>query len=407
MLAAAPLSASGQNRSDDSLYRAADAAFDRGDMDEAIRLYQEVIKQQPDSVAARANLGVALAHAGRYPDAIVQYNQALKLAPDNASLLLDLALAWYKQAFFDKAAVELEKLRKMHPENKQSLYLLADCYLRLGRDRDTVALLQPIYDADSHDRAVNYALGMALIRSGQAKKGAALIAEVGQTASPNEVALLTAASQLAARDSKAAVETLGNALKSGPALPGAWTLYGRALMDNGDRAGARAAFLRALKADSNDFEANLYLGGMLRYDGKIAEATPYLEKAMVLRPASLEALFQIGLLNQANGRLEARPDGFAAGGASVSRFQGGPRAACRALCPPAPRQRQRAGAGAGGPTGRKGARAGSAPIPAIGDYFGSVTGRIRSASTFFSTCTIPEGQRISISSTVVAAPSPK
>src|SRR5215472_5167355 len=53
-----------------SLYRDADAAYDRGDIQQAIQLYERLIKIDPDSVAARTNLGVALAHVGRYRDAI-------------------------------------------------------------------------------------------------------------------------------------------------------------------------------------------------------------------------------------------------------------------------------------------------------------------------------------------------
>jgi hypothetical protein len=40
-------------------------------------------------------------------------------------------------------------------------------------------------------------------------------------------------------------------------------------------------------------------------------------------------------------------------------------------------------------------------------YLGSVTDWIRSASMFLRTCTVPDGQRTSISSTFVIAPSPK
>jgi tetratricopeptide (TPR) repeat protein len=87
-------------------------------------------------------------------------------------------------------------------------------------------------------------------------------------------------------------------------LPGGWSLYGRALLDSGDRESARTSFQRALQADPNDFDANLYLGGMLRYDGRIDEASAYLEKALMLRPASVEARFQTGLLNLAKGRMD-------------------------------------------------------------------------------------------------------
>jgi Flp pilus assembly protein TadD len=270
LLAIVALRASGQARAPEALLRDADAAYDRGDVQQAIRLYEELLQTQPDRVEARTNLGVALARAGRYGDAVVQYNEALQRAPDNPSILLDLALAWYKQAAFDKAAAGLEHLRGMHPESSQSLYLLADCYLRLGRNLDVVALLQPVYDADPHDRAVDFALGTALIRAGQIQRGEVIIDQVAKTGSQNEVDLLTGAAQLAAHDSKAAAITIHKALEAAPDLPGAWSLYGRALLDSGDREGARTAF----------------------------------QWARMLRPTSMESRFQIGLLNVARGRLE-------------------------------------------------------------------------------------------------------
>lgn len=296
--------ACGQARSPQTLAADADAAYVRGDVQEAIRLYRELIKVQPGSVEARTNLGVALARAGQYKDAVGQYDEALKRAPENPTILLNLALAWYKQAAFDTATVTLERLRATHPENRQSLYLLADCYLRLGRNPDAVALLQPVYDADPTDRAVDFALGTALIRGGQIKQGEVVIEQVAKTGNQSEVDLLTGAALLAAHDSKAAANTIHKALESDPDLPGAWLLYARALLDSGDHDNARAAFLKALQADPNDFEANLYLGGMLRYDANIADATPYLEKAQTLRPASVEARFQVSLLNLARGRLQ-------------------------------------------------------------------------------------------------------
>jgi Flp pilus assembly protein TadD len=302
--AAAGPQAGGQTHSPQTLSKDADTAYMRGDMQETVRLYEEVIKIHPDSAEARTNLGVALARIGRYNDAVAQYDEALKRSPDNPSILLNLALAWYKQAAFAKAAVNLERLRTKHRENRQSLYLLADCYLRLGRNPDAVALLQPAYNADPNDRAVDFALGTALIRSGQTKQGEVIVEQVAKTGNQNEVDLLTGAAQLAAHDSKAAASTIRKALERDPDLSGAWMLYARALLDNGDHEGARGAFLRALQADPNDFEANLYLGGMLRYDGNIADATLYLEKARTLRPNSAEAGFQIGLLNLARGRLQ-------------------------------------------------------------------------------------------------------
>jgi hypothetical protein len=50
----------------EQLNNAANGAYDRGDALRAISVYQQGITLQPDSVPARTNLAVALAHDGRY-----------------------------------------------------------------------------------------------------------------------------------------------------------------------------------------------------------------------------------------------------------------------------------------------------------------------------------------------------
>ncbi|MFB3922867.1 MAG: tetratricopeptide repeat protein [Terriglobia bacterium] len=296
--------ATAQTTAPEQLYKEAEAAYQRGDLRRAIALYEELVKLQPDSVPLRTDFGVALARAGRYGEAVTQYREALKRDPANATVRLNLALAWYKQAAFVKAAAELEGFRKQQPDNKQSLHLLADCYLRLGRNRDAVTLLEPAYKADPDDRAVAYALGIALIRNGQVQKGEAVIDHILKHGDTAEAKFLMGAAQYAAGDFRAAVATLRAAVDLEPQLPGVWTVYARALLDSGDNEGAKAAFKRALANDPNDFEANLYLGGVLRTGGKYSEAGPYVGRAAQLRPDSPEARFQVGALDLALGHLE-------------------------------------------------------------------------------------------------------
>ena len=298
-----------QGQSAEQLYSEANGAYDRGEVSRAISLYQQLVSLQPDSIPARTNLAVALAHVGRYEEAIVQYQQALKRDPTNSVVKLNLALAWYKEAEFDKATSELEGLRKENADSQQVLYLLSDCYLRLGRNSDAVALLEPVYREKPDDRVVDYALGTALIREGQIPQGEAVIDRILKDGNTAEANLLMGEAQFAAADYKTAAVTLHNALDLNSDLPGGWSLYGRALLNTDDHAGAKTAFNRALTADPNDFSANLYLGAVLRREGNNAEAAPYLDKALRLRPASPEASFQIGALDAAAGKLdEARKE---------------------------------------------------------------------------------------------------
>ena len=307
-LYASPL-ASAQVASADSLYKDAGEAYDRGDLEHAISLYEQLVTLRPDSMEARTNYGVALAGVGRYREAIAQYREALKYDPKNAVVRLNLALAWYKQADFAQAADELRELRKDHPEGQQSLYLLADCYLRLGKNRDAVALLQPAYDANPDDRAIDYALGAALIRDGQVERGEVIIDRILKAGDSPAVNLLMGAAQMAGGDAQKAAATIRKALNGDATLPGGWSLYGQALQEDGKTGEAKTAFQRALQSDPNDFDALLHLGALLRHEGSFAEAAPHLERALELRPASIPARYQVGALNLALGNLDlARKD---------------------------------------------------------------------------------------------------
>jgi Flp pilus assembly protein TadD len=112
-----PRTAAAQTPSADSLCNDAGQAYDRGDFEKAISLYEALIQLQPQSMEARTNLGVALAHVGRYDEAIAQYREALKYARQNPKVRLNLALAQYKEGDFAKAADALIRLRADHPQD--------------------------------------------------------------------------------------------------------------------------------------------------------------------------------------------------------------------------------------------------------------------------------------------------
>lgn len=287
-------------------YKEASSAFDRGEFEQAIALYEQALKLQPDSVPIRTDLGVALVRVGRYTDAINNYEQGLRSDPENEVARLNLALAWYKQAIFAKAAEELEILRKSHPKNRQALYLLADCYLRLGKNGEVASLLRPEYEANPGDLAVDYALGTALIRQGKIHEGEVIIDPILKGGDTPEANLLMGEAQFAANDYGAAAATLRKAVNQNPNLPEAWSLYGHALLNAGaeNLAEAKAAFQHALQLDPNDFSANLFLGSIFRREGDYLHALPYEESALRLRPASPEARFQIAALHAALSKFE-------------------------------------------------------------------------------------------------------
>ncbi len=243
-----------------------------GDVDGAITGYQEFLKLRPDAYQIRSNLGAALAKAGRYDEAIAQYREALQREPANAGIQLNLALAHYKAGHIVEAEKIFAGLHQRDPGNRQVTMLEADCQLRMGQDKQVIALLTPLQTQTPDDLALDYMLGTALIRDKQTGPGEIIINRVLKAGDSAEARLLMGTTKSNVADFAGALVDLEEAVKLNPNLPDVYSYYGMALLSTGDQAGAAAAFRKELASNPNDFIANLQLGALLRTDQDYDEA---------------------------------------------------------------------------------------------------------------------------------------
>ncbi|MBV9929276.1 MAG: tetratricopeptide repeat protein [Acidobacteria bacterium] len=299
-----------------------DAAFERatqlhqsGDLEGAVRAYLSILAANPGRADVRSNLGAAYSRLGRYEEAIGQYKQALALDPRNQTIRFNLSLAYYKAAWFTEAGAELANFVAAAPndlpERPNAVLLLADCQVRLGEYRKAIELLSP-YEKDGaetpHGRAVAYLLGNALIGDGQLGRGQLVINSVFRDEDSAEARLLIGSLMLLMDDGQGAVRELGRAVELNPKLPTVHAWYGRALMRMGDSEKARAAFRVELADNPNDFDANLFMGTLLRQDKQFEESLRYLTKAVQLRPREQYARYHLSAVLAALGKPEeARP----------------------------------------------------------------------------------------------------
>jgi len=274
-----------------------------GKFDEAIRVYRLILDKYPNIPEIRSNLGAALSGSGHYAEAIVEYKRALKLKPD-AQVRLNLALAYYKTADLTSTVETLKKAREEAPSNLQVVTLLADCYLRLGQNKEVIDLLTSVQRADPSNQAFNYLLGTALVRDGQAAKGQFVIDRILKNGDSAEARLLMGTTKYIVSDFRGALEDLQKAVELNPNLAEANSYYGLALLASGDQAGARKAFERELKADPNNFESNLRMGVILRQDEENEEALKYLQRALQIRPSDPGVLYQIASVELAGGQVD-------------------------------------------------------------------------------------------------------
>ena len=283
----------------ESSFSRAAALQQAGDLEGAAAEYRKFLAQHPSNVEAQSNLGVVLAHLGRYQEAITAYRQALERAPGNAAIRVNLGLALYKTVQLVEAAEEFDRVLAVQPANLQARYLSADCRLQLGRPAEAVTLLEPLARTRPDDAALAYLLGMAYLSSGAVDKGQLLIDRILRHGDSAEARVLMGVAKRRAGELKEAVDDLGRAVELNPKLPGVRGLYGQALLESGNPDLARAELQAELAANPLDFDANLYLGVLLKGDGDDEAALRHFNQALNVRPADIATRYQIATVHLA------------------------------------------------------------------------------------------------------------
>lgn len=256
-----------------------------------MREYRGCLASDPTRVEARSNLGAVLAKLGRYREAIDQYREALKTAGPQVEpgLRYNLALAYYKSAEIPQAASELEVLHRGLPRDLNIALLLADCRLQTGENNKAIDLLTPFENPASDQPAVDYVLGMAMIRDGRVADGQLRVDRILRRGDTAEGRFLMGSALFSAGDYPGAVKELAKAVALNGDVPSLQSYYGQALLFTGDADGAVAAFRKELAANPNDFGANFQLAAIQARRGNTAESRQLLERAVQVRPGSLEA----------------------------------------------------------------------------------------------------------------------
>ncbi len=286
------------------LFEKALADQQRGNLAQAAREYQELIQLHPEITAAHANLAGVLISLGRFDEAIAQYRAALDQSPDNHALELNLGLAYFKKGDVQEAAALFTSLHQTEPTNERVAILLSDCDLNLGKTSEVVPLLTPFEADDPNNLDLEWALGSALIGTGQAREGLKRVEKVAQEGQSGKAYLLAARTYLRMERFNLARQDIEAAMRLNPKLPGVDTVYGIVLEDFGDPQGAEAAFEKALQSNRKDFEAELHLGALLFRQRQLADSSLHLSRALQIQPSSSLAHYELGMVEKAEGRLE-------------------------------------------------------------------------------------------------------
>ena len=248
---------------------------DRGDLDQAVRDFRAAAAMDEAATPPLEELGDVLYQLQRYAPAADAYRRYLKLDDRSARVSYKLALAHYRGGSLDEAISalgrtltldnrmadahyllgmclrdgkrtsealqEFEKAVAIDPGSIPSREELADLYAAAGRRADELEQLRQVAGLDGQHLERQVAVGLAQARAGRAELAVLTLGRALER-SPNQPLIYGALGQVwldmaeVRNDNVAlskAIEALGRAASSPAASSEILTLYGRALLQDG------------------------------------------------------------------------------------------------------------------------------------------------------------------------------
>ncbi len=132
-----------------------------GRFEQAIPIYERMVKALPGNSGLLLNLGLAEHMAGHEREAIPHLEAVLKVQPNQIPALITLAQARLALNEPKLAVAPLEKVAAAEPRNREARGMLAAALLDAGRFEDAAARYQEVADSDPNDTRAWYGLGMS------------------------------------------------------------------------------------------------------------------------------------------------------------------------------------------------------------------------------------------------------
>jgi Flp pilus assembly protein TadD len=108
----------------------------RGQLEEAIAEYDEVVRLTPRDVVAYSNRGTIYDNLGQYQQAIESYNLAIGVNPNFNVLYTNRSMAYYGLGEYELALEDLNRFIEHEPNNPDGYVGRAMVYTQLGRDTE-------------------------------------------------------------------------------------------------------------------------------------------------------------------------------------------------------------------------------------------------------------------------------
>ena len=152
--------------------RRAEEMVAAGRLDEAVRIYRDLVRVSPENPALLLNLCITEYKGKQYAEAVAHASAALKLQPDLLPARLFLGASYLELGDFARAIGPLELVIAANPRERNARFLLGEALLGTGKPAEAVAHLQTAAELLPANARVWYWLGRAHAALGRSEAAA-------------------------------------------------------------------------------------------------------------------------------------------------------------------------------------------------------------------------------------------
>ena len=281
----------------DQLLARARALIQQKDYPGAARLYEQVLRAEPNSFEALSNLGVVDAQMGKYPEAAQAYQRALRLQPKSFPLLLNLGLCYFKTEDFSHAVKPLQRAVEVQPDNFQARSLLAMSYYSQKEFIPASREFEKLIAVKPDNPTLQYLLAESYLWSGQEQQMLDFFRHILEK-SPNSVTvhMLMGEADDGLGRTEEAIKEFEAAAALAPRQPNVHFGLGYLYWESRQFDRAAIEFQREIDAGGSVAKSQAYLGDIALHQGNLAQARTYLVEAARLYPQYRFTHYDLGVL---------------------------------------------------------------------------------------------------------------
>ena len=136
-------------------------------LNEAITVFQNLLKLKPDHAEAWYEMGNALAQQGKLDEALIAYRKQVEVKPDHPDVWFGIGYALAQQGKLDEAVAAYRKQVKINPDNKGAWNNMGNVLAKQGKQDEAIAAFRKQVEVKPDNAEAWNGMGNVLAQQGK------------------------------------------------------------------------------------------------------------------------------------------------------------------------------------------------------------------------------------------------